>query len=170
MLRDFPAPRSFLLSEERQYRDCLGRFATGITVMTCREPDGEPAGITVNSFTSVSLEPRLILWNIARQSRSSSAFVNAGEFVVNILAADQQHLSDHFAQPERPIFDDLSATESPSGQPVLKNCLAYLHCHTDAIHDGGDHLIIVGKVREYAIGDTGRPLLYYGGGYHFLRD
>jgi flavin reductase (DIM6/NTAB) family NADH-FMN oxidoreductase RutF len=96
--------------------------------------------------------------------------VNAGEFVVNILAADQQHLSDHFAQPERPIFDDLSATESPSGQPVLKNCLAYLHCHTDAIHDGGDHLIIVGKVREYAIGNTGRPLLYYGGGYHFLRD
>lgn len=138
--------------------------------MTCREPDGEPAGITVNSFTSVSLEPRLILWNIARESRSTTAFVNAGEFVVNLLAADQQAVSDHFAQPDRPVFDDLAAEDSPSGQPVLADCIGYLYCHTDAIHEGGDHYIIVGEVSRFELGRDAVPLLYYGSRYRVLAD
>ena len=136
--------------------------------MTCREPDGEPAGITVNSFTSVSLEPRLILWNIARESRSTTAFVNAGEFVVNFLAADQKAVSEHFAQPDRPLFDDLAAADSPSGQPVLADCIGYLHCHTDAIHEGGDHFIIVGGVERFELGRDADPLLYYGSRYREL--
>lgn len=136
--------------------------------MTCRQPDGEPTGITVNSFTSVSLEPRLILWNIARESRSTTAFVSAGEFVVNILGADQQSLSDHFAQPERPVFDELRATESGSGQPVLRDCLAWLHCRTDAIHEGGDHHIIVGEVTRFELGRDAEPLLYFGSRYRGL--
>lgn len=138
--------------------------------MTCREPDGEPAGITVNSFTSVSLEPRLILWNIARDSRSTDAFVNAGEFVVNLLAADQQAVSEHFAQPDRPLFDNLTAGDSPSGQPVLADCIGYLYCHTDAIHEGGDHYIIVGEVSHYELGRDASPLLYYGSRYRALAD
>ena len=119
--------------------------------MTCREPDGEPAGITVNSFTSVSLEPRLILWNIA-----------------NFLAADQQAVSEHFAQLDRPIFDNLAAADSPSGQPVLADCIGYLHCHTDAIHEGGDHYIIVGEVERFELGRDADPLLYYGSRYRTL--
>jgi flavin reductase (DIM6/NTAB) family NADH-FMN oxidoreductase RutF len=170
MLRRFFEGRcpELLLSQERHYRDCLGRFATGVTVMTCREPDGAPTGITVNSFTSVSLEPKLILWNIARESRSTSAFLGAGEFVVNILGANQQAISDHFAQPERPMFDDLRATESETGQPVLRDCLAWLHCRTDAIHEGGDHYIIVGEVSRFELGDSTDPLLYFGSRYRTL--
>ncbi len=158
------------MSDDRLFRDCLGRFATGITVMTCREPDGDPAGITVNSFTSVSLDPRLILWNIARESRSTTAFINAGEFVVNLLAADQRAVSEHFAQPERPLFDNLTVDDSPSGQPVLADCIGYLHCHTDAIHEGGDHYIIVGEVSRYELGRDASPLIYYGSGYRTLAD
>ncbi len=153
------------MSQERLLRDCLGRFATGVTVVTCREPDGEPAGITVNSFTSVSLDPQLILWNIAKASRAIDAFVNAGEFVVNILAADQQPLSDHFAQSERPRFESIATTVSDTGQPRLPDCLAWLHCQTDAIHEGGDHLIIVGEVSQFELGRDAPPLLYYAGNY-----
>ncbi len=156
------------MSEDRAYRDCLGRFATGITVMTCRDPEGVPTGITVNSFTSVSLEPRLILWNIARESRSTQTFLDAGEFVVNILGADQQALSDHFASPERPVFDAFGATESSSGQPVLPGCLAWLHCRTATIHDGGDHHIVIGEVEHHELGSDKGPLLYYASGYRQL--
>lgn len=156
------------MSQERLLRDCLGRFATGVTVVTCRDPDGEPSGITVNSFTSVSLDPQLILWNIAKASRAIDAFVNAGEFVVNILAADQQPLSDHFAQSERPRFESIATTQSDTGQPLLPDCLAWLHCQTDAIHEGGDHLIIVGEVSRFELGRDAPPLLYYAGKYGSL--
>lgn len=153
------------MSQERLLRDCLGRFATGVTVVTCREPDGAPAGITVNSFTSVSLDPQLILWNISKASRAIDAFVNAGEFVVNILGEDQRPLSDHFAQSERPRFESIAATDSGSGQPLLPDCTAYLHCQTDAIHEGGDHLIIIGEVTQFDLGRDVPPLLYYAGDY-----
>lgn len=153
------------MSQERQFRDCLGRFATGVTVVTCREPGGERAGITVNSLTSVSLDPQLILWNIARTSRAADAFVSAGEFVVNILAADQKALSEHFAQSERPRFKSVASTDSASGQPLLPDCIAWLHCQTDAIHEGGDHLIIVGEVTKVDLGRDTAPLLYFAGNY-----
>jgi flavin reductase (DIM6/NTAB) family NADH-FMN oxidoreductase RutF len=138
--------------------------------MTCREPDGEPVGITVNSFASVSLEPPLVLWNIARDSRSTEAFVEAGEFVVNVLAGDQIAVSEHFAQPERPLFDNLARETSPAGQPMLAHCIAYLHCRTAAIHDGGDHCIIVGEVLRYELGRDTEPLLYFGSRYRQIAD
>jgi flavin reductase (DIM6/NTAB) family NADH-FMN oxidoreductase RutF len=138
--------------------------------MTCREPDGEPVGITVNSFTSVSLEPPLVLWNIARESRSTAAFMEAGEFVVNMLASDQVTVSDHFAQPERPVFDNLSRDDGIDGPPVLANCIAYLYCRTEAIHEGGDHCIIVGEVTRYELGRNADPLLYFGSRYRQIAD
>ena len=156
------------MSQERELRDCLGRFATGITVVTCREPDGAPAGITVNSFASVSLEPRLILWNLSKASRSVDSFINAGEFVVNVLAEDQRDLSDHFAQSERPRFEHIDASESASGQPVLPDCLAWFHCQTDTIHEGGDHYILIGEVESFELGRDAPPLLYFGGAYRTL--
>jgi flavin reductase (DIM6/NTAB) family NADH-FMN oxidoreductase RutF len=133
--------------------------------MTCREPDGEPVGITVNSFTSVSLDPPLVLWNIARESRSTDAFVKAGEFVVNVLAGDQIVVSEHFAQPERPVFDNLARDAAPDAQPTLAHCLAYLHCRTQAIYEGGDHFIIVGEVTRHELGRSADPLLYFGSRY-----
>lgn len=156
------------MSQERELRDCFGRFATGVTVVTCREQSGRPAGITVNSFTSVSLEPRLILWNLSKESRSADSFVNAGEFVVNVLADDQRDLSEHFAQSERPRFEHIDAGDSPSGQPVLPGCIAYFHCQTDAIHEGGDHYIIVGEVSDFEIGRDTAPLLYFASDYRTL--
>jgi flavin reductase (DIM6/NTAB) family NADH-FMN oxidoreductase RutF len=133
--------------------------------MTCRDSDGEPIGITVNSFTSVSLDPPLVLWNIARESRSTTAFIESGAFVVNMLAADQAAVSEHFAQPERPLFDDLSKDDATAGQPVLADCIAYLHCRTQAIHEGGDHCIIVGEVTHHELGRDADPLLYFGSRY-----
>lgn len=161
------------MSEHRQFRDCLGCFATGVTVMTCRTADGSPSGITVNSFSSVSLDPPLVLWNIAKDSRSTAAFLDAGAFVVNVLAEDQQPLSAHFAQSERPRFDQiegLAASESAEGQPVLPDCLAYLHCRTNIVHEGGDHYILIGEVLEFELGRARKPLLYYGGRYRSLAD
>ena len=136
----------------------------------CREGDGEPVGITVNSFTSVSLEPPLVLWNIARESRSTTAFIESGEFVVNVLAADQVAVSEHFAQPERPIFDNLSRDDTSDGQPVLADCIAYLYCRTQAIHEGGDHCIIVGEVTRHELGRDAAPLLYFGSRYRQIAD
>jgi len=156
------------LREHRQLRDCLGRFATGVTVMTCKPPGRAPNGITVNSFSSVSLDPALVLWSIARDSRSTAAFLDAGAFVVNILAEDQQALSVHFAQSERPDFariENLRESEVIEGQPVLPDCLAYLHCRTCVVHDGGDHHILLGEVVEFELGRDTKPLVYYRGRY-----
>jgi len=156
------------LREHRQLRDCLGRFATGVTVMTCKPPAGAPNGITVNSFSSVSLDPALVLWSIARDSRSTAAFLDAGAFVVNILAEDQQPLSVHFAQSERPDFDRIAHLRESSaieGQPVLPDCLAYLHCRTCVVHEGGDHHILLGEVVEFELGRDEKPLMYYRGRY-----
>ena len=156
------------MREYRQLRDCLGRFATGVTVMTCKPPAGAPSGITANSFSSVSLDPPLVLWSIARDSRSTAAFLDAGAFVVNILAEDQQSLSEHFAQSERPDFDQiegLRVSGTVEGQPVLPDCMAYLHCRTCVVHEGGDHHILLGEVAEFELGRPAKPLIYYRGRY-----
>jgi len=153
------------VSDQRRYRDGLGRFATGVTVMTCQPENGEATGITVNSFASVSLEPRLILWSIARNSRSTEAFLDAEGFAVNVLARDQEALSTHFAQTERPAFTELSWRPSGLGYPLLDDCLAWLECTRTALHDGGDHYILIGEVNRFEIGRDAPPLLYYRGAY-----
>ncbi len=144
-------------------RDCLGKFATGVTVVTCEGPDG-PCGITANSFTSVSLEPPLVLWNIGKQSNTLQAFFEAEHFAINVLSKDQQSLAEHFAQSERISFEGIDYRLNGSKVPLLENSLARIECHTDHIIEAGDHYIIIGAVDKYSMSD-GEPLLFFAGSY-----
>ena len=139
-------------------------YATGVTVVTCRNRDGEPCGITANSFSSVSLEPPLILWNIAKVSNSLKAYLEAEYFAINVLSAEQRALSAHFAHSEPGLFEGVDYRSNAEGAPVLPGILALFECRTREIHDSGDHFIIVGEVLRFERED-GDPLLFFGGGY-----
>lgn len=145
----------------RAFRDALGRFATGVTVVTC-EADG-PVGITANSFASVSLDPPLVLWSPARASRRFDAFAAAQHFVVHVLGEGQTAVALAFAK-EGDAFDGLPTTRNPEGAPVIEGCPARFECRTHARHDGGDHEIVVGRVLRAASGE-GHPLVFHGGTY-----
>ena len=147
----------------RQLRDGLGKFATGVTVVTCASPNGL-CGITANSFSSVSLDPPLVLWNIAKVSRAMMTFLEARHFAINVLSADQESLSVHFAQTERPSFEHLDYEMSARGVPLLQSTLACFECRTHAVHDCGDHHIIIGEVEKFRFAD-GTPLLFFAGQY-----
>jgi flavin reductase (DIM6/NTAB) family NADH-FMN oxidoreductase RutF len=144
-------------------RETLGKFATGVTVVTCHGSEG-PCGITANSFSSVSLEPPLVLWNIAKVSNSLQAYLEAEHFAINVLTSDQQSLSAHFAQTEHTTFDGVEYVLSEQGVPILLDTLACFECRTYQIHDCGDHHIIVGEIEDYRF-DGDNPLLFYGGSY-----
>ena len=152
-----------------QFRRCLGRFATGVTVITCRDAAGEPCGITANSFSSVSLEPPLVLWNIAKVSRSLQAFLDAEHFGINVLTQEQEPLSRHFATSDARLFEGTAYTESANGVPRLNDTLAWFECARFETHDCGDHYIIIGEVLDYESQD-GDPLLFYRGQYGQLSD
>ena len=152
------------MSDTIRFRQCLGQFATGVTVITCGDADGNHYGITANSFSSVSLEPPLILWNIAKVSHSLGAYLEARDFVVNVLSSEQQDVSAHFARSDHTQFDGMKYSLSASGVPVLSDTIATFECRTREIHDCGDHHIIIGEVASYSSGD-GEPLLFFGGAY-----
>lgn len=154
-------------SELQNLRDCLGKFATGVAVVTCTDADGNPCGITANSFSSVSLQPPLILWNIAKVSNSLQAYLDAEHFAINILTEEQQSLSSHFASTDHTRFDRIKFDASASGVPLLPGTLACIECRTYEIHDCGDHHIIVGEIENYRFDDR-RPLLFFGGQYREL--
>lgn len=145
-------------------RRCLGKFATGVTVITCNDAAGNPCGITANSFSSVSLEPPLVLWNIAKVSQSLQAYLNADYFAINILAENQQQLASHFARSDHTLFDTVQFAASSRGVPVLPGTVASLECKTQQIHDCGDHHIIVGEVEDFRSNGQA-PLLFFGGTY-----
>ncbi len=149
--------------EIRDLRQCLGKFATGVAVVTCRGTNG-PCGITANSFSSVSLQPPLVLWNIAKVSNSLQAYLDAEHFAVNILAAEQGALSAHFAQSDHTRFNNIDYTTSVKDVPLLPGTVACFECRTHQIHDCGDHYIIVGEVESHR-SDDGNPLLFFGGQY-----
>lgn len=151
----------------KAFRQCLGQFATGVTVVTCCNSEGAPCGITANSFSAVSLDPPLVLWNIAKSSNSLQAYLDAKFYSIHILTAKQQHLSAHFAQSIHTLYEEIAYTRSENGVPLLPGCLARLDCSTHTIHDCGDHYIIVGHVDDFcAEGDD--PLLVFGGNYRSI--
>lgn len=152
-----------------QFRRCLGRFATGVTVVTCVAENGLHCGITANSFSSVSLEPPLVLWNIAKVSRSLQAFLDAEYFGINVLEEQQEAISAHFAGSDADLFADVEHRLTERGVPRLDEMLAWFECRTYAIHDCGDHHIIVGEVVDYDAYD-GAPLLFYDSRYARLPD
>ncbi len=144
----------------RQLREALGRFATGVTVVTAATPQGA-VGITANSFTSVSLDPALVLWCPARASRRFPAFADAAHFAIHVLGAEQRDLANSFAAGAG-AFDPVA--HSPEGVPLLPGVLARFDCALHAAHDGGDHSIVVGRVLRTELRD-GAPLVFAGGAY-----
>ncbi len=155
------------MQESRQLRDCLGRFATGVTVVTCRDEAGRPCGITANSFSSVSLEPPLVSWNIAKSSNSLDAFVDAERFAIHVLSHEQLAVSVHFARTDHTRFEGIDFEDSAHGVPILADCLAVIECSSRAVHEAGDHYIIVGQVDRY-VWENSDPLLFFGGRYRRL--
>lgn len=148
--------------DTRRLRDALGSFATGVCVVTADGPEG-PVGITANSFASLSLEPPLVLWSPARSSRRFTAFTAARHFVIHVLAEDQFALGRHYALQGHD-FSLPGITMNPEGVPLLPGCLARFECRQEALHDGGDHALIVGRVLR-AASRPGPPLVFSAGRY-----
>jgi len=153
--------------EPRVLRSVLGRFATGVAVVTAQTMQGDPLGMTVNSFSSVSLEPPLVLFCVNRDSRLYPAFTNTAAFAVNILTEAQQALSRRFARPGLDRFGTLPHATGHSGVPVLPDSLAVVECATDSVAAAGDHAIVVGRVVAVsAEGErTVQPLVFFDGAY-----
>lgn len=151
--------------DSRALRDTLGCFATGVTIVTTSQGDN-CYGMTVNSFSSVSLNPPLVLWNLAVDANSYDAFSSTEFYNVHILGDDQRELSDTFAQAtDSDKFDGLDYQIDQRGVPRINGCKAIIHCRLDARHQGGDHLILVGQVLELT-GDSGvTPLIFSQGQY-----
>lgn len=154
--------------DARQFRDAVGWFITGVTVITTRAADGTPVGVTANSFGSVSLDPPLVQFSLDRRALSLPAFRGFGHFAVSILAEDQQGLSARFAKPGGDKWRDIDFEMWGSGCAVLRGALAALDCRTEIVHEGGDHLVFIGRVLRLEARCQGRPLLFSRGAYHAL--
>ena len=146
------------------YRQVLGRFPTGVAVVTATDRE-EPAGLAVNSFASVSLEPPLVAFCVTHSSTTWRHIQAAGAFCVNILSEDQEHLSRVFATRAPHKFRGVGWRPAPSGAPIIADVLAWIDCTVEAVHPAGDHSIVVGQVRELEVAREGRPLVFYRGGY-----
>ncbi len=151
--------------DQRSLRDALGTFATGVTIITTMSREGKPIGLTANSFTSVSLDPPLVLFCLDRRGYSFAHFQQSTHFAVNVLASGQQDISNHFAKPSEDKWAEMVPDLCGVGCPAFKDALAIFECATHRIHDGGEHVIIVGKVLSYNFQPDGTPLLYYRGHY-----
>jgi flavin reductase (DIM6/NTAB) family NADH-FMN oxidoreductase RutF len=150
--------------DRRDFRRALGQFSTGVTVITTRAMDGRRVGMTANSFSSVSLDPPLVLWSLARQAPSLGDFTGASHFAINVLAANQHHLSRQFSTPQADKFGGVDCCEGTSGVPLLNGVIARFVCRNVRQYDGGDHLIFIGEVERYDRFD-GEPLVFHSGYY-----
>jgi flavin reductase (DIM6/NTAB) family NADH-FMN oxidoreductase RutF len=156
----------------REFRDALGLYPTGIAIVTTIDSDGAPTGVTVNSFTSVSLEPPLILVSLARTSRSLDAFHRASHFAVSLLRDDQRQASSAFASTKTDRFSLVRHRAGLGGCPVIEPHLVAFECETHARYDGGDHVLVLGKVLRIDPDSSGppNPLLYFRGQYRELSE
>lgn len=150
--------------DQDTFRSVLGRFASGITIVTVRDRDGRDFGMTVSAFCSLSLDPPMVLVCIDRAASMYTMLLEHPRFAVNILSSEQEAASRRFADPESDRFDGLAYTRGESGAVLLSGALAHLECRVVAHHEGGDHTIFTAEV-ERAEPAHGRPLLYYRGGY-----
>lgn len=150
--------------DPRDFRNALGTFATGVAIVTIAAPDGEPVGLTCNSFSSVSLSPPLVLWSLSLRSPNLPRFLQAPHFAVNILAADQAPLAQRFAQPISNKFEGVSYQRSAEGLPLLDGTAAQLQCRNETRYYSGDHVIFIGHVLHYHWRECA-PLVFYRGRY-----
>lgn len=146
----------------RELRKAMGRFATGVTVITAQPEGGARVGLTANSFASVSLDPPLVSWSLSLNAPSLDAFRRAGHFAVHVLREDQQALAMQFARPADDKFQDLEPRAGCVGAPVLPGCLALFECEIAFTYYGGDHVIFLGRVVNIET-DDGAPLLFVNG-------
>lgn len=154
--------------DPRTLRDALGCFATGVTVVTCVAGDGRPAGLTVNSFTSLSLEPPLLLVCLHKMAASSAALIEATHFAVNVLQTGQQPASIRFSTRDEDRFGATPWSCGEAGAPILKDSLGVFECRRHAVHDGGDHHILIGEVVKASFDAGLDPLLFFRGRYRRL--
>jgi len=139
--------------DPRDFRNALGQFATGVTIVTTRTSAGEPIGLTANSFSSVSLSPPLVLWSLSLRSPNLPNFLQATHFAINVLARDQIALSQRFSKPIPNKFEGITCTDSANGMPLLEGTAAHFECRTEARHYSGDHVIFIGHVLHYSHAD-----------------
>lgn len=155
--------------DTRAFREALGWFPTGIAVMTAPGVEASHIGITVNSFTSVSLDPPLVLWCIDRRSRRYPAFANAPGFTVSILASGQKAVSARLAGAGEHSLDGIALMETELGPPALADSLAVFECARESVQDAGDHAIVIGRVLRFMRhAEAGAPLVYFRGKYGAL--
>ncbi len=154
---------------QRPFRNALAMFATGVAVITAPRETGAPVGITVASFNSVSLDPPLVLFSVDRRCQSLADLCASPRFAVNVLTESQQVLSNRFAKANSDKWDGIDfCTHDCNSQVLLTDALAAFECEPYARHDGGDHVIFVGRVVRYRVRQEGRPLIFFGGKYRVL--
>ena len=148
----------------RQFRSALGAFATGVTIVTTRTRSGVDVGLTANSFNSVSLDPPMVLWSLAKSSKSLPAFLESGYFAVHVLSSSQEALSHTFATRGAEKFSGLALERGRGDIPLLDGCTARFQCRTAVKYEGGDHLVFIGEVEAFDHFDR-PPLVFHGGRY-----
>jgi flavin reductase (DIM6/NTAB) family NADH-FMN oxidoreductase RutF len=156
-------PPSFTTDE---FRAALGMFATGVTIVTARATNGRLVGLTANSFNSVSLDPPLVLWSLARSAASMAALSTGSHYAINILASNQKDLAERFATKDVDRWVDVAFTEGFGGAPVLAGVAASFECFNRSRYDEGDHVIFVGEVERCAHSPGASPLLFHGGRFY----
>jgi flavin reductase (DIM6/NTAB) family NADH-FMN oxidoreductase RutF len=135
--------------DSKELRNVLGCFGTGVTVVTTISASGERVGLTANSFSSVSLDPPIVLWSLGKQSRYLPVFHESGRFVINVLGVDQLHLSNQFAKPSDDRFAGVECGLGLGGLPVIQGCAANIECETISAQEVGDHVLYLGKILRY---------------------
>ena len=153
--------------DPKALRTALGRYATGVTIVTCRDAEGGPVGLTCNSFSALSLEPPLVLWSLRSASPSIPAFRGAGHFAVNVLSDAQVDLSRRFASPVPDKFGEGLWADGVGGVPVLSGCAAVVECALYDAREAGDHWLFIGRVMGLHEAPVA-PLVFQSGRYHLL--
>jgi flavin reductase (DIM6/NTAB) family NADH-FMN oxidoreductase RutF len=153
-------PPSF---SSQEFRAALGMFATGVTIVTARTGDGQVIGLTANSFNSVSLDPPLVLWSLARAAASLPSFSAGSHYAINVLAADQKSLAERFALKGADRWAGVNFTEGIAGSPLLTGAAATFECFNRSRYEEGDHVIFVGEVERCSWRAGASPLLFHGG-------
>ena len=152
----------------RAFRDALGMFATGVTIVAAAGEDGEPVGMTVSSFNSVSLDPPLVLFSVDRGALSLPMLRRAPGYAISVLSAEQAELSRRFAATGAEKWAGLELEIGYGGAPLIPDAIAVFECRPYAVYDGGDHEIFVGEVVAYRSEHTAAPLVFFGGEYRSL--
>jgi flavin reductase (DIM6/NTAB) family NADH-FMN oxidoreductase RutF len=154
--------------DARELRNALGQFATGVCLITVVTPEGEALAMTANSFSSVSLDPPLVLWSLQNNSDVYDAFASPQHFAINVLTSEQLDHSNHYARKEQHQLKPDHYTAGSTGAPIISGALVSFECELEVTHPAGDHLIIIGRVTDMQRAESGDPLLFFSGGYRYL--